>query len=62
MVSVVASNADDRICACLGRVILIKDYKIDTCCFSDRYTVLRTKIGLIGIRIICPSGLHVVCC
>jgi hypothetical protein len=33
-----------------------KDYKIGICCFSTKLTVLRAKIGWLGIRIMRPSG------
>ena len=47
MVSVVDWNAVDR-----G----FKDYTIGNCCFSIKPSALRRKTGLLGIRIMCPSG------
>ena len=44
-----------------------KDYEIGIYCFSGKHATLRrnSKIGLLGIRIMCPSGatcLSVDCC
>jgi len=34
----------------------IKDHKIGICCFPDKHSGVRAKTGLLGIRMMCPSG------
>ena len=56
MVSVLATSAVDRgFEPGSGQT---QDYRIGICCFSARHAALgeRAKTGLLGIRIMCPSG------
>ena len=56
MVSILTSNVVD--CGCEPRLGQSKDNQIDICCFSIKYTVLRSKINhwLVQIRIMCLSA------